>query len=116
MIDETEDGKKNSIAKDGKTIYKPMETKIIQAMDKKIIKPMKKNIIYPIGTDKPIVKDANETKDTNKTVKTEKDDIFIPSSGINKDKNVSIDINIDNNSSSFKESNNSKSIKPINLE
>ena len=99
MIDETNDIKR---AKDGKIIYKPI--------DKKILQPMKKNIIYPVGVEvKKEIKPNSEIKQ-DETSFASKDKLKLDSN------KTDTEVEVDKFFKGLKESNNTKNIKPVNIE
>ncbi len=113
MVDETEDGKKNQIAKDGKTIYKPLETKIIKPMSGNIVKPIKTKIVYPVGVEQ---KEANLTKEKVQENQTKSDNTFASKEELKIDNNNSLEVNIEKNFTGLKEKETNKSLEPVNIE
>ena len=112
MIDETVEAKKNSKAKDGKIIYKPIDKNIIEPIRKKVIEPMQKRIIYPIGTTP-----KNDNKEVKETI-SKKDDLN--SSFATKDEFKTTikkeEIKVDKFFDGLRETNKTKKITPVDLE
>ena len=133
-IDETEEGiiksKRNEIADDGKTIYKPIEPTIIKPMKltivqgyKPIIKPVKRKIIYPIGAIPPKPVESRESEQ-EPIKKTNEENIFLSKEELEKNKNASqintikYDDDFKKNSSSTinEKENKARKIPPVNIE
>ena len=126
MIDDTKEGrakaKQNSIATDGKVIYKAIEPKIIEAKKSKIINAKKPNIIkpktikiiYPIGSKiTPIQKRESNSSAITKN-KTNEEDIFISKEALKKGEQSSEKIIVES-FGKIKESNKTDTIEPINI-
>lgn len=127
-VDETNeskiDAKTNKKALDGKTIYTPIESIILNPMvpkvvqgNKPIVNPLSSNIIYPIGISPPKSLDNNAKEFTL----PEEDDIFITKDEIkksndNKEIKIKLDAEFEKNAKPDFSSKKLQKISPVNIE
>jgi len=122
MIDETAEAKKNTKAKDGKTIYKPIDKNIIEPMKKNvvepmaknIIKPIKKSIIYPIGSAQAVT-DNSSKKESNSSSNDNINSPFATKEELNNTIKKE-EVEVDNFFDGLKEGNSTKKIAPVDIE